>query len=78
MSKKVSPLFATRSSDRYRLLFKCIKKLKNKHFNNISIPKFDKSIDDRLPKKMAKSNKKTKYSNFRRLVRRSDIQKIKI
>ena len=53
MSKKVSPLFATRGvpgTHDTDLLFKCIKKLKNKHFNNISIPKFDKSIDDRLPK----------------------------
>jgi len=33
------------------MLYNCIKNLKNKRFNKIIIPKFDKSIDDRLPKK---------------------------
>ena len=33
------------------LLFSCLKKLKKSNFSKILIPKFDKSIDDRLPKK---------------------------
>ena len=38
-------------------LFKCIKYLKNKKFKKLTIPKFDKSIDDRLPKQMVKVKK---------------------
>ena len=54
MSKKVNPLFLTRGvpgTHDTDLLLKCIKHLKNRNFKNFSIPKFDKSSDDRLPKK---------------------------
>ena len=40
------------------LLFNCLKNLKKKKFKKILIPKFDKSIDDRLPKKNGKKLKK--------------------
>ena len=40
------------------MLLQCIKNLKDKKFKQINIPKFDKSIDDRLHKKMAKVKKK--------------------
>ena len=54
MSEKVSPLFLTRGvpgTHDTNLLFSCLKKLKKSNFSKILIPKFDKSIDDRLPKK---------------------------
>ena len=54
MSKKIHPLFLTRGvpgTHNTALLFKCLKNLKDKHFEKFSIPKFDKSIDDRLQKK---------------------------
>ena len=53
MSKKVSSLFLTRGvpgTHDTRMLYNCIKNFKNKNFRNIIIPKFDKSIDDRLSK----------------------------
>ena len=53
MSKKISPLFLTRGvpgTHETKLLYNCIKSLKKKNFKKITIPKFDKSIDDRLPK----------------------------
>ena len=53
MSKNVNPLFLTRGvpgTHDTRLLFNCIRKLKNSKFKKFYIPKFDKSIDDRLPK----------------------------
>ena len=53
MSLKVDPLFITRGvpgTHDTKLLFNCIKNLKNKKFQKIKIPRFDKSIDDRLPK----------------------------
>ena len=53
MSKKVSPLFFTRGvpgTHDTRLLLNCIKNLKKVNFEKLLIPKFDKSIDDRLPK----------------------------
>ena len=53
MSEKVSPLFLTRGvpgTHDTNLLFSCLKKLKKSNFSKILIPKFDKSIDDRLPK----------------------------
>ena len=53
MSKKIKSLFLTRgvpgTHDTTRL-FQCIKNLKNKNFRKMKIPKFDKSVDDRLPK----------------------------
>ena len=54
MSSKVSPLFLTRGvpgTHDTDLLLNCIKKLKNRKFKKILIPRFDKSIDDRLSKK---------------------------
>ncbi len=54
MSSKVSPLFLTRGvpgTHDTDLLLNCIKKLKNRKFKKILIPRFDKSIDDRLAKK---------------------------
>ncbi len=54
MSKKINNLFLTRGvpgTHDTDMLYNCIKNLKNKRFNQIFIPKFDKSIDDRLPKK---------------------------
>ena len=54
MSKQVSPLFKTRGvpgTHDTKLLYKCLKKLKDTKFSKISIPLFDKSNDDRLSKK---------------------------
>ena len=53
MAKKVSPLFLTRGvpgTHDTRLLYSCLKQLKKIKFSKLKIPKFDKSIDDRLPK----------------------------
>ena len=53
MSHKVSPLFLTRGvpgTHDTKLLIKCIKNLKREKFKITKIPRFDKSIDDRLPK----------------------------
>ena len=54
MSKRINELFITRGvpgTHDSKMLLKCLKNLKNKNFKKINIPKFDKSIDDRLPKK---------------------------
>ena len=54
MSKKISTLFLTRGvpgTHDTKMLLQCIKNLKNNKFKKINIPKFDKSIDDRLQKK---------------------------
>ena len=54
MSNKVSPLFLTRGvpgTHDTKLLYKSLKNLKSLKFKKIKIPKFDKSIDDRVPKK---------------------------
>ena len=67
MSKKISPLFLTRGvpgTHDTKMLLNCIKKLKNSKFKKIMIPKFNKAIDDRLPKKKWLKVKKTKYSNI--------------
>ena len=53
MSKKVHPLFFTRGvpgTHDLNLINKIIKKLKEKKFKTVLIPKFDKSIDDRSKK----------------------------
>ncbi len=53
MSKNKHPLFLTRGvpgTHDINLLNKTIKKLKLKKFKTVSIPKFDKSLDDRLKK----------------------------
>ena len=53
ISKIISPLFLTRGvpgTHDTKLLYNCIKKLKSNKFKELSIPKFDKSIDNRLPK----------------------------
>ena len=58
MSKRVSPLFLTRGvpgTHDTKLLYNVLKKLKNHKFKKLLVPKFDKSNDDRFPKKkMAK------------------------
>ncbi len=54
MSKNISPLFLTRGvpgTHDTKLLYKCIKNLKSANFRKISLPRFDKSKDDRSPKK---------------------------
>ncbi len=54
MSFKISQLFLTRGvpgTHDTNLLFNCIKDLKNDNFKKTLIPKFDKSVDDRVPKK---------------------------
>tara|TARA_B100000767_G_scaffold274445_1_gene307454 strand:+ start:67 stop:984 length:918 start_codon:yes stop_codon:yes gene_type:complete len=62
MSTKISSLFLTRGvpgTHDTKLLLNCVKKLKSSKFTKLIIPKFDKSIDDRLPKnKWQKVNKK--------------------
>ena len=53
MSKKINNLFLTRGvpgTHDSKLLYKCIKNFKNKSFRKFSIPKFDKSTDDRVSK----------------------------
>jgi len=53
MSKKIHPLFLTRGvpgTHDLVLINKTIKKLKEKKFRTVVIPKFDKSIDDRSKK----------------------------
>tara|TARA_Y100001958_G_C21216863_1_gene542250 strand:+ start:847 stop:1764 length:918 start_codon:yes stop_codon:yes gene_type:complete len=55
MSKKISPLFLTRGvpgTHDTKLLLSCLKNIKKLKTKSFLIPKFDKSIDDRLPKKM--------------------------
>ena len=54
MSQKISSLFLTRGAPGThdtKMLFQYIKNLKAKKFKYISIPKFDKSIDDRVQKR---------------------------
>ena len=62
ISKKISNLFLTRGvpgTHDTKMLLQCIKNLKKNNFKKIYIPKFDKSIDDRLnKKKWLKVNKK--------------------
>jgi len=62
ISQKISNLFLTRGvpgTHDTRMILQCIKNLKKKNFKKIYIPKFDKSIDDRLhKKKWLKVNKK--------------------
>ena len=53
MSIKVSPLFLTRGvpgTHDTSLLYKCLFSFKKLKFSKTFIPKFDKSVDDRLPK----------------------------
>ena len=53
MSKKISKLFLTRGvpgTHDTKILFNCLKRFKKKVFNKFTIPKFDKSIDDRCKK----------------------------
>jgi D-glycerate 3-kinase len=53
MAKKISPLFLTRGvpgTHDAKMLFNCIKNLKKNRFKKVTVPKFDKSKDDRSPK----------------------------
>ena len=67
-SKMINSLFITRGvpgTHDTKMLLKCIKCLKNKKFKKFTIPKFDKSIDDRLPThKWLKVKKKPKIVIF--------------
>lgn len=61
MSKKINTLFLTRGvpgTHDEKLLLDCLKNLKSQKFKKIVIPKFDKSMDDRLPKKKWQQIKK--------------------
>ncbi len=62
LSKKKSTLFLTRGvpgTHDTKMLYNCIKNLKDEKFKKITIPKFDKSIDDRSSKnKWSKIKKK--------------------
>ena len=61
MSKKINTLFSTRGvpgTHDEKLLLDCLKNLKSQKFKKIVIPKFDKSIDDRFPKKKWQQIKK--------------------
>ena len=54
MAKKINHLFLTRGvpgTHDSKLLHNCLKNLKKNYFKNLSIPKFDKSVDDRFSKK---------------------------
>ena len=68
LSKKISKLFLTRGvpgTHDTKMLFQCIKNLKKNKFKKINIPKFDKSIDDRLKKnKWLKVKKKPQIVIF--------------
>ncbi len=68
MSKRVSPLFLTRGvpgTHDTKLLYDSLKKLKNHKFKKLLVPKFDKSNDDRFPKKRwQKVNKKPEIVIF--------------
>ena len=53
MSKRINSLFLTRGvpgTHDTKMLFQCIKNLKDTKFKMMTIPKFDKSIDNRSPK----------------------------
>ena len=53
MSKKINSLFLTRGvpgTHDTQMLFQCIKNLKKNRFKKFTIPKFDKSIDNRSSK----------------------------
>tara|TARA_B100000886_G_C20426266_1_gene494203 strand:+ start:5686 stop:6603 length:918 start_codon:yes stop_codon:yes gene_type:complete len=61
MSKKVNALFLTRGvpgTHDTKKLFSCIRSLKGYRFKKFKIPKFDKSIDDRLAKNKWQNVKK--------------------
>ena len=61
MSIRISPLFLTRGvpgTHDTTMLYNCLKNLKKINFKNFSIPKFDKSNDDRSPKKYWQKVKK--------------------
>ncbi len=54
MSKRINKMFITRGvpgTHDTKMLYRCIRNLKGEKFKKIIIPKFDKSIDDRIPKK---------------------------
>ena len=72
MSYTTHPLFKTRGvpgTHDINLLKKFFYFIKKKKFKKFKLPKFDKSIDDRLKKKYwPNMKKKTRNSNIRRLV----------
>ena len=81
MSKNVSSLFLTRGvpgTHDTKLILNCIKNLKNLKFKKLMIPKFDKSIDDRvLRNKWQKINKKPNIVIFEGWCIGADPQKRK-
>ena len=81
MSKNVSPLFLTRGvpgTHDTKLVLNSIKKLKNLKFKKFMIPKFDKSIDDRVSRnKWQKINKKPNIVIFEGWCIGADPQKKK-
>ena len=67
MSKKINTLFLTRGvpgTHDEKLLIECLKNLKSQKFKKIVIPKFDKSMDDRLPKKKWQQIKKVIFEGW--------------
>ena len=68
LSKKISKLFLTRGvpgTHDTKMIYQCIKNLKKNKFKKINIPKFDKSLDDRLKKnKWLKVKKKPQIVIF--------------
>ena len=65
MSKNISPLFLTRGvpgTHDTKLLNNCLMRLKKQKFKKLLIPRFDKSIDDRLPK-----------SKWQKVIKKPDI-----
>tara|TARA_B100001123_G_scaffold94794_1_gene109170 strand:- start:1315 stop:2247 length:933 start_codon:yes stop_codon:yes gene_type:complete len=55
LSKKISPLLMTRGvpgTHDINIIINFLKKLKNRNFKYVQLPKFDKSIDDRCKKRL--------------------------
>ena len=55
LSKSKHPLLMIRGvpgTHDYKIIYKFLKKVKNKKFNSLTLPKFDKSKDDRCQKKL--------------------------
>jgi D-glycerate 3-kinase len=53
LSQEIHPLLLIRGvpgTHDTNIMLNFLKKIKNKNFNNISLPRFDKAIDDRFPK----------------------------
>ena len=79
LSQNIHPLLQTRGvpgTHDVNIILNFFRKLNTNNFKPISLPKFDKSIDDRIKKnKWHKLKKKTRYCYFGRLVCRSQTSK---